>query len=1477
MGTLTSASLHRNRTAPRGRWVRWVGLIAIGLVATLVASAGGASAGLVQGAVVATVPGAHTPQVLDNSVLSIAQVGDRIVVAGSFTQVRDTAANGGTTFDQPYLFAFDPATGAVDRSFRPVVDGVVNAVLAGAGNTVYLGGAFSHVDAVQRVKAAQVAVADGSVTGFKGPRFNGAVNDLALSGGRLFLGGNFSTADGVAHGGLATLDSASGALDEYMGVDVAGHHNYDGTSATVNGAVGIDKFAISPDGSRLVAIGNFTTADGLPRDQAAMVLLQPGAAAVDTGWQTTRFTPKCFSWAYDSYVRDVDFSPDGSYFVIASTGGANAGSLCDSTSRWETTAQGQAVQPTWVDFAGGDTALSVAVSDTAVYVGGHIRWMNNSQGSDSAGEGAVPRPSLAALDPRNGIPLSWNPGRSPRGFGVQAMLLTADGLYIGSDTDYIGNRQYLRPKLAFFPLAGGATLPDETTATLPGNVYLGGPTSSATGGSSAAGVLYRVNTGGPTLPSIDGGPDWVGDNGATSPYRNTGSNAAGYPPSASLDGSVPAGTPVEVFDTERWDPADATEMRYSFPVATGTTVQVRLSFANRCTCTSQPGQRAFDVAIDGRQVLGGYDIVADVGNQVGTTKTFTVTSDGSVDISFAHEMENPMVNAIEVVEPDPSGATATPAGADDVVSRYLDGTTVGTDAPVDGGGLQWSKVRGAFMAGSTLFYGYPDSSGAYKLFRRTFDGNAFGEPAAIDPYNDPYWSTIDSGTRPGAPPVYYRGRVPSLYGELSSVGGMAYRDGRLYYTRAGHDQLYYRYFSPESGIVGADEFVAAAGGFSDVSGIFLSGDRLYGVSRSNGWLGWVPFTDGTVTGAATPVSGPDGDGHDWRAHAVFLGPGAAPVPPNQPPTASFTSSCTGLTCSFDATGATDPDGSVTSYVWDFGDGATATGPRVDHAFPAAGDHQVLLTVTDDDGATGATTSTVTVAEPPPVTAGIDLRGSAGTSARGVTSVSVQVPPAVRAGDGLVLVLSTNSAVTGAAPAGWTAAATQSGAPSLTTQVFSRVAAADDAGATVTVALSGSAKATLQVMAYAGTASGDPIATVVGATDTGGTAHTTPTATAAAGSWVLSVWSDKSAAARQFTAPSGVTERSNLPGVGTGDVATLVADSGAAVGAGQVGGLTATVGSASNRATMLTVVLAPGSGTPPAANQAPTAAFASSCAQAQCSFDGRGSTDPDGTVAAYAWDFGDGATASGPAATHTFATSGDHTVRLTVTDDHGATGTTTATVTVAPAVPAGSIGLRGMAETSARGARSALLTVPASVQAGDGLVLVLSTNSTVTGTAPAGFTERAAQSGAPSLTTQVFSRVAGAADAGSTLTVPLSGSAKVTLQLMAYSGTSTTDPVASITGATDVGGTAHTTPTATAVAGSWVLSVWSDKSADPRQWTPPADLAARSNLAGVGNGDIATLVADTGAAVAGGQVGGRTATVPVASNRATMLTLVLARA
>ena len=78
---------------------------------------------------------------------------------------------------------------------------------------------------------------------------------------------------------------------------------------------------------------------------------------------------------------------------------------------------------------------------------------------------------------------------------------------------------------------------------------------------------------------------------------------------------------------------------------------------------------------------------------------------------------------------------------------------------------------------------------------------------------------------------------------------------------------------------------------------------------------------------------------------------------------------------------------------------------------------------------------------------------------------------------------------------------------------------------------------------------------------------------------------------------------------------------------------------------------------------PTAAFTHTVNGLVASLDATSSTDADGQVVSYSWDFGDGSPAgSGATTTHTFATGGDHAVTLTVTDDDGATASVTRTVT-----------------------------------------------------------------------------------------------------------------------------------------------------------------------------------------------------------------------
>ncbi|MEU8261216.1 malectin domain-containing carbohydrate-binding protein [Micromonospora sp. NPDC048999] len=828
---------------------------AVALTAVGLAAANPASAAPNHGTLVKTAPSAASPDIKDGTVNSIYDAGTKIIAAGTFTQVRNRGSEVDIT--RNYILAFDKATGTVDNGFAPDVDNEVNAVIAGpTAGTVYIVGKFNTVNGTTRRKAALLNVATGTlVTSFNPPAFNGLIKDAVLVGNRLLVGGIFTTAGNPnPRGGLASLNATTGAVDNYLTTDLTEHHNYDGVSGS-NAGVGPQKLALSPDGSQLVVIGNFKKADGVVHDQ--IVKLNLGATAVTVAdWNTSRYTPRCFYWAFDSYMRDVAYSPDGSYFVVVSTGGPNGGTLCDAAARWESNATGTDLQPTWIDYSGGDTFLSVGISEQAIYVGGHIRWLNNSFGGDNAQAGAVGRASIAALDPLSGLPLSWNPGRHPRGVGVSTMLVTPDGLWMGSDTPWIGNFQYRRERIAFFPLAGGAAPHATNTATLPGNVYQAGlpaPTN----------VLYRVNAGGSLLASTDSGPDWAADeDGNPSSYHNGGNNAAGYGTVGSMDATVPAGTPAGIYSSERWDPAGDPEMSWHFPVPTGTEIKVRLYLANRYDGTAAPGSRVFDVALEGSTVLDRLDLSASVGHNVGTMREFTIVSDGSVDIDFRHRVENPLINGIEIVKTGPP-----PAGSPDAVqARSYDGaTTVGAASPVASpDGTAWSTTRGAFWVGGTLFYGMNGS-----LWRRTFNGTALGTPSLVDPYHDDYWDTIDSASGNQT----YAGKTTNFYAEIPNVTGMFYSGGRLYYTLGGQGGLYWRWFTPDTGVVGADKFtVAGVTGFADAGAVFLSGNTLYKVNRSTGNLSSTNWSAGVPTGAFTVRSGPAVDGVDWRAKAVFVGP-----------------------------------------------------------------------------------------------------------------------------------------------------------------------------------------------------------------------------------------------------------------------------------------------------------------------------------------------------------------------------------------------------------------------------------------------------------------------------------------------------------------------------------------------------------------------------------------------------------------------------
>ena len=340
---------------------------------------------------------------------------------------------------------------------------------------------------------------------------------------------------------------------------------------------------------------------------------------------------------------------------------------------------------------------------------------------------------------------------------------------------------------------------------------------------------------------------------------------------------------------------------------------------------------------------------------------------------------------------------------------------------------------------------------------------------------------------------------------------------------------------------------------------------------------------------------------------------------NLSPTGAFTPTMNGLDGSFDGTASSDPDGTVTFYAWDFGDGTTATGPSVTHTYASGGDYEVTLSVLDNDGALATTTQTVTADSPNQtvVANGSSWRWKYDTTA----PAAGWNTPAFDA----------SAWRQGNAPLGF-------GASSVITNIDSFASTTNRPQAAYfrsTFTVTNPSRVSQLLI---NTVANDGIVVYVNGTEVGRTnmpsGTITPTTYASAAPKVAAAPAVAINAnpALLVAGTNVISAETHLNYRGTPDVTF---------------DLTATVLSGNAR---------------------PTAAFTSSTSQLQAAFDASGSTDSDGAVASYAWDFGDGTTGSGVSPAHTYAASGTYPVTLTVTDDDGAIGTVSHTVTAVTADP-----------------------------------------------------------------------------------------------------------------------------------------------------------------------------------------------------------------
>jgi hypothetical protein len=392
--------------------------------------------------VVSEDPANFTPRVVPSAgtdqpvVHSLAHRAGTIFAGGRFDTVED--ASGTQSYTRHNVVAFNATSGDV-LGFSPEVSGTVWAIER-FKKAVFLGGDFTSVNGLARRAVVKVNATTGAVIQtFNASYSSGIVTELRMARGRLIVGGSIP-------GKLRALDPRTGKNTGYLALPI------EGSVASNAGPTKIYRFAVSQVTNRLVAIGNFTSVDGQSRWRAFVVNLRKNSGRLNS-WSYTPLQRMCSASSIPTYLKDVDLSPDGSYFVLVSSGyvptsGGIGTDVCDAAARFEIDVPAPAA-PTWINYTGGDTLHSVAVTGAAVYVQGHQRWMDNPDGEDDAGPGAVEREGIGAIDPKTGKALPWNPGKT-RGVGGKDLLATEAGLWVGSDGALFNGEP--RARIAFCPL-----------------------------------------------------------------------------------------------------------------------------------------------------------------------------------------------------------------------------------------------------------------------------------------------------------------------------------------------------------------------------------------------------------------------------------------------------------------------------------------------------------------------------------------------------------------------------------------------------------------------------------------------------------------------------------------------------------------------------------------------------------------------------------------------------------------------------------------------------------------------------------------------------------------------------------------------------------------------------------------------------------------------------------------------------------------
>jgi hypothetical protein len=379
-------------------------------------------------------------------VRQLRQCGATMYAVGLFSSIQ----RGTSVYARNNAFSFNAATGAVS-AWNPNVRGQVNSIALSANcATAYLGGAFTNIHGTVVKRIAAVSTKTGAVLPAFAHDANRKVESLVRTGSHLLVGGSFTTINGSNQSYLVSLNPATGRDDNYVNLTLAGHYSYtaaNGAPAAPN-ATHVYNFALSPDATKLLVMGVFTSVSGHTRRQIFMADLRATGATLDP-WYSREFDRHCGA-SRPFYVQDAAWAPGMGRIFVATTGYKPAngpgsrvrdprGGLCDAVAAYPATSARQS--RLWINYTGCDSLYAIATDAHSVYIGGHERFASNRYGcNDYLAPGAtrISAQGMAGLTQGTGrVYTTSNPllGKYVRGRGVGAddMLVTAAGLWIASD------------------------------------------------------------------------------------------------------------------------------------------------------------------------------------------------------------------------------------------------------------------------------------------------------------------------------------------------------------------------------------------------------------------------------------------------------------------------------------------------------------------------------------------------------------------------------------------------------------------------------------------------------------------------------------------------------------------------------------------------------------------------------------------------------------------------------------------------------------------------------------------------------------------------------------------------------------------------------------------------------------------------------------------------------------------------------------